>query len=273
VTAEAAAAVAGLASGGLVPEVGLVLGSGLGAVAEAIEDANAIPYRDLPGFPVPTVEGHSGRLILGRLAGVPIACLQGRAHLYEGLGADAVTLPIRTLQRLGARRLLLTNAAGSLVPEIGAGRLMLITDHIDFSGRNPLIGPNDAAFGPRFVDLTEAYDPELRSRLLEAAAGEGITLHQGVYVCCVGPSFETPAEIRAFRTIGADAVGMSTVPECIVARHCGMVVAAVSVITNLAAGLGSGPLSHDQTLAGVGKAADNFGRLLHRFLADLGAGT
>jgi len=255
------------------PEAALVLGSGLGAVAEIIETPQAIPYAELPGFPEPTVEGHAGRLLLGRIAGLPVACLQGRVHLYEGLPASAIRTPIRCLRRLGAKLAVLTNAAGGLDPATPAGSLMLISDHINLMGQNPLTGRNDDGFGPRFPDMSAAYDADLRGRLRTAAAAEGISLHEGVYLACLGPSFETPAEIRAFRRLGADAVGMSTVPECLVARHAGMRVAALSVISNLAAGLGDAPPSHEATLAAVAAAAQRVARLLHRLCAELAAGT
>lgn len=251
------------------PRAALVLGSGLGAVADLVEAPLAIPYREIPGFLSPSVEGHAGRLILGRIAGLEVACLQGRVHLYEGHGAAAVLAPIRTMQRLGAELVVLTNAAGSLDPEMPAGSLMAIADHINFTGQNPLTGPNDEAFGTRFPAMTEAYDPALRRRLAEAAAAEGIALREGVYLAYAGPNFETPAEIRAFRRLGADAVGMSTVPECLAARHAGLRVAALSLITNLAAGLGDAPPSHAETLAQVAKSAALVARLLRRFLAAL----
>ena len=267
----AAAVAARAVAGDFTPRVGLILGSGLGDVAKAIAETKTVSYRDLPGFPESTVEGHAGRLVLGNLSGVPVACLQGRAHLYEGHAPAELAIPIRTLKELGCDTLVLTNAAGSLDPAIPVGGLMLLSDHINFTGRNPLTGPNDDAFGPRFFDMTDAYDPDLRRRFLAAAAEEAIALTEGVYLCYPGPNFETPAEIRAFRVLGADAVGMSTVPECLVARHCGLRVAAISTITNMAAGLGGAPLSHAQTLMGTGQAAHDVGRLLARFLRNLDA--
>jgi xanthosine phosphorylase len=222
---------------GFEPRVGVVLGSGLGAVAEAVEDPVAIPYGDLPGFPRPSVEGHGGTAVAGRIGNVPVAVLQGRAHLYEGVDHDLVRTPVRALRAAGAEILVLTNAAGSLRPELGPGRLMLITDHINLSGVNVLTGPNASELGDRFTSLRDAYDPELRDGLRAAADELGIELAEGVYLAVGGPSFETPAEIRAFRTMGADAVGMSTVHETIVARHCGLRVAAVSAITNFAEGM------------------------------------
>lgn len=267
---DAAAAVAAVrARTDLVPRVGIVLGSGLGAVADAVENAVSIPYAELPGFPVGEVAGHARTLHLGTLAGVPVAILQGRAHLYEGVEPAALRVPVRTLRGLGAELLLLTNAAGSLMPEVGPGRLMAITDHINLMGANPLTGPNDESVGPRFVPLGALYDPDLLARLHVAAEAEGIPLVGGVYLAVSGPSFETPAEIRAFRTLGADAVGMSTAPEAIVAAHCGLRVAAVSCITNLAEGLGDELLSHENTLAAAALGATDLARLIPRFLEEL----
>jgi xanthosine phosphorylase len=251
------------------PRLALVLGSGLGGVADAVQDAVAIPYADLPGVPVGSVAGHAGRLVLGRLSGTPVAILQGRAHLYEGIPAPQLAVPTRTAKALGAEMIVLTNAAGSLRPEVGPGQLMALTDHINLSGANPLTGPNDDALGPRFVPLGAAYDAELRARLHAAADALGIALADGVYLQVAGPSFETPAEIRAFRVLGADAVGMSTVPEVIAANHVGLRVAAVSAITNLAEGLGDEPLSHEQTLASAQVAAADLERVLLRFAEEL----
>ena len=256
--------------GAITPRIGIVLGSGLGAVADAVQDRRSVPYRDLPGFPVGAVAGHAGQLHLGTLAGVPVAVFQGRAHLYEGIEPGATATPIRTAKALGCESVLLTNAAGSLRSEVPPGRLMVITDHINLMGANPLTGPNDDALGPRFVGMGEVYDPALRARLHAAAAAMDVPLAEGVYLAVSGPSFETPAEIRAFRTLGADAVGMSTVPEAIAARHCGLRVAAVSVITNLAEGLSPEPLTHEHTLAAAAAAAGDLQRVLHRFVEDLG---
>jgi xanthosine phosphorylase len=251
------------------PRVGIVLGSGLGAVADAVADPVAIGYEELPGFPRPTVAGHAGRAVLGRLAGVPVCVLMGRAHLYEGGDPTPRVAPIRALRAAGAETVVLTNAAGSLRPEVGPGRLMAIADHINLTGHNPLVGPNDDAVGPRFPSLRDAYDPQLRARLRDAAAQRGIDLAEGVYLAVSGPSFETPAEIRAFRTLGADAVGMSTVHETILARHAGLRVAAVSAISNLAEGLSDVPLSHEQTLADAQRAAGDLAALLEAFLGGL----
>ncbi len=254
------------------PRVGVVLGSGLGAVADAVSDPVVVSYEELPGFPRPTVAGHAGRAVLGRVSGVPVAVLQGRAHVYEGGPMDALRVPVRTLRAAGAEILVLTNAAGSLRPEVGPGRLMAITDHINLTGINVLVGPNDEAVGPRFPPMRDAYDPELLAELRATADGLGIALAQGVYLAVSGPSFETAAEIRAFARLGADAVGMSTVHETTVARHCGLRVVAVSVITNLAEGLSDVPLSHEQTLRDGERAAGDLGRLLLGFLERIGGG-
>jgi purine nucleotide phosphorylase len=261
---RAAAAVAAVrARSALAPRVGVVLGSGLGAVAESVEAAVAIPYGDLPGFPAAAVGGHAGRLLLGRVGGTEVAVLQGRAHYYEDGRADAMAVPIRCLAGLGCEVLLLTNAAGSLRREWGPGSVMLITDHIGFAGVSPLIG---ARGDDRFVDMVAAYDPDLCARMRELAQRLGLVLREGVYLWARGPQFETPAEIRAARTLGADAIGMSTVPEVILARHVGLRVVAVSLITNLAAGLAAKPLSHAQTLTTAAAGAAAIERLLHAFL-------
>jgi xanthosine phosphorylase len=247
------------------PRLGIVLGSGLGGLADALEGAVAIGYDELPGFPEPGVAGHGGRLVLGRLGGLPVAALQGRRHIYEGGEPTGMAAPVRALGRAGVDALFLTNAAGSLREENGPGSLMAIADHINLLGVNPLTGPNDERIGPRFPSLRDAYDPELRGLLQAAAERLGIPLPEGVYLATAGPSFETPAEIRAFRTLGADAVGMSTVPEVILARHAGLRVAAVSAITNLAEGMGGEALSHEQTLHHASAAAEDLTRLVTAF--------
>jgi len=253
------------------PRVGVVLGSGLGAVADAVEDPVVVSYEELPGFPRPTVSGHAGRAVLGSIGGVPVAVLQGRAHLYEGGSLDALRAPVRALRAAGASVLVLTNAAGSLRSDVGPGRLMAITDHINMTGVNLLAGPNDSDVGPRFPSLRDAYDPDLLSILRASAQRTTVDLAEGVYLAVGGPSFETPAEIRAFRVMGADAVGMSTVQETILARHCGLRVAAVSVITNLAEGMTDEPLSHDQTLSAAEAGAGDLTRLLLDFIPHLAA--
>ncbi len=250
------------------PRLALVLGSGLGAFADRVEDPAVFAYADLPDFPVGSVAGHAGRLLVGTLEGSPVAVFQGRAHLYEGIDPRAAAVPVRTARALGCEAVLLTNAAGSLREEVPPGRLMVITDHINLMGASPLTGPNDDRLGPRFVGLGDAYDLELRARLHTAAEHVGLRLAEGVYLAVAGPAFETPAEIRAFRVLGADAVGMSTVPEVIAARHVGLRVAAVSVITNLAEGLGDEPLTHEHTLAAAAAATGDLQRVLARFVEE-----
>jgi xanthosine phosphorylase len=257
---------------GFRPRLGIVLGSGLGDLADALDDAVAVPYAEIPGFPPSTVAGHAGRFVLGTLDGVPVACMQGRFHLYEGHEPAVIKLPIRTFAALGVEALLLTNAAGSLRADATPGALMLITDHLNFAWTNPLVGPNDDEWGERFVGLEDAYDPELRARLLRIAGELGIRLHEGVYCSVLGPPFETPAEIRAYRVLGADAVGMSTVPEVIVARHAGIRVAAISAITNLAVGMSAEPVDHEQTLRGAAMAAADLTRLVRAFVGSFAGG-
>jgi xanthosine phosphorylase len=254
---------------GLRPRVAMILGSGLGGLTDAIQSPIAVPYRMLPGFPESRVPGHAGRVVAGTVAGVPVVALSGRAHVYQALPVDAYRVPVRTLRNLGVEILILTNAAGSLRRPVGAGRLMMIRDHINLLGMNPLAGPNDDSYGPRFPDMNDAYDPDLRRRLRRAAKQARVTLAEGVYLAYPGPSFETAAEIRAFTRLGADAVGMSTVPETIVARHCGMRVAGVSVITNLAQGLAPAAPSHAETLAVATRATRQLSRLLNEFLKAL----
>jgi len=251
------------------PSTALILGSGLGGVAEAMEVDTAIDYGDINGFPVSTVSGHSGRLLIGRIDSMPLACMQGRMHLYEGYPPQSLAHPIRTLARLGVDTLILTNAAGSTLEDLPAGTLMMLEDHINFTGCNPLLGPNDETLGPRFVDMSEPYDAGLRHQLSTAAEKERIALESGVYVQVLGPNFETPAEVRMLSRLGADAIGMSTVSECLVARHAGLRVAAVSLITNLGSGLADKPLSHDETIHEAEKAYDKMTRLLTRFIRDL----
>jgi xanthosine phosphorylase len=254
---------------GAQPRVGVVLGSGLGPVADSVEDATVIPYSDLPGFPQPSVEGHVGRAVAGSIGGVPVVAFQGRAHLYEGVDVDELRTPVRALKAAGAEVLVLTNAAGSLRADLGPGSLMLIEDHINQTGVNVLVGPNEDELGPRFPSLRDAYDPELRADARKAAREIGVQLTEGVYVAVSGPSFETPAEIRAFHTLGADAVGMSTVHETIVARHCGLRVAAISAISNYAEGMGEEAVSHEQTLRDAAKAADDLAPLIAKFVGGL----
>ncbi len=253
----------------VVPRVGLVLGSGLGALADAIEDAVAIPFEDLPGWPVATAPGHAGRLLLGRLAGVAVVALQGRFHLYEGNDPGLVVQPVLLFRRLGATVVVLTNAAGGVNPAFGPGTMMAITDHINLTGRSPLVGQNADELGPRFTDLTQVWAPHLRERLHTAADAEGITLDDGVYAGLLGPSYETPAEVRMLRTLGADAVGMSTVLEAIAARWIGLEVCGVSLVTNAGAGYSGMPLTHEEVLAAGAEAGPRLARVLRRFIADL----
>ncbi len=258
---QSAAALAA-ALGGLRPRVAIVLGSGLGGLAARVEQATTVPYAALPGFPVLTVAGHAGNVILGRLGGVPVAVLNGRKHFYETNDPYPLRTMVRTMRALGVETLFLSNAAGSLRAHIKVSELMLITDHINFLGLNPLTGPNDEAFGPRFVPMSEAWDPALGAKVRATAAQFGITLHSGVYVAFRGPSFETPAEIRMAQGWGGDAVGMSSVPECLIARHCGLKVVGVSCITNMGAGLSDEKLSHAHTLENAAKGAADFERLV-----------
>ena len=252
------------------PEIGIILGSGLAGVATGLDDAVVIPYSEIEGFPEAGVEGHTGQLLIGRQGGRSVACLQGRWHAYEGHNLADIALPIRTLKALGCQSLLITCAAGSLQKDMPPGSLMMLTDHINWPGLSPLIGPNDNKVGPRFTDLSNVYDSELQEVMRKSAAHASIHLHEGVYLWCLGPSFETPAEIRAFAALGADAVGMSTVPETLAALHCGLKVAAIAVITNFAAGMQSG-LSHEQTLAAGAKAAPMLTTLIGEYLQYLPA--
>lgn len=253
--------------GDFSPKFAIILGSGLADIAEDIVDPIAIKYQDIPGFPVSSVSGHPGELICGTLNSVPVVCMKGRFHYYEGLSFEQIAVPIRTLKALGVSDLVLTNASGSLNTEMVPGSLMIIEDHLNFSGVNPLIGANDESIGPRFVDLTETYKNEHIKNLRFAANKLDIELFSGNYIWVSGPTFETPAEINAYRILGADAVGMSTVPEAILAKHCGMDVCGVAAITNLAAGLSEHHLSHEETLSQGKIAAYNMRRLLTEFVA------
>jgi purine-nucleoside phosphorylase len=246
-----------------------VLGSGLGGLADDVKDPVAIPFEDLPGWPAATAPGHVGRLLLGRLGGTPIVMLQGRFHMYEGNDPGLVVQPVLLFQRLGARLVVLTNAAGGVDPAFGPGTLMVIRDHLNLTGRTPLLGPNDDV-GPRFVDLTSAWDPELRDALHAAGRAEGVELAEGVYAGLLGPQYETPSEVLMLRTLGADAVGMSTVLECIAARWCGLRVCGVSLVTNAGAGYTGEPLTHEEVLAAGAEAGPRLARVIRRFVADLG---
>lgn len=249
------------------PVIGVVLGSGLGAFADSLLDATRIPYAEIPHQPAPRVVGHAGQLCVGTAGGVPVACLQGRVHAYEGHSPDAVVFGARLLARLGCRAVLLTNAAGGIRAGLGPGTLMLITDHLNLSGWNPLVGPNVDELGPRFPDLSRAYDPRLLAAAERVAAEQGVTLARGVYASLLGPSYETPAEIRMLRQLGADAVGMSTVPEVIALRHLDVAVGALSCITNLAAGIGDAPLAHAEVEAVARSARDRVVTLLGAWIA------
>lgn len=240
------------------PEIGLILGSGLGVVGDRLEEAVTIPYGDIPHFPVSTVEGHAGELALGLLEGRKVALMRGRFHLYEGYDAEQIALPIRVLKRLGVRTLLVTNAAGGINTSFVPGDLMLISDHLNLTGRNPLVGRNDDSLGPRFPDMSEAYSKRLRAVARETAAALGIPLREGVYAGLLGPSYETPAEIRMLRALGADAVGMSTVTEVIAARHAGLEVLGISCISNMAAGILDQPLSHEEVMETTERVKERF---------------
>ena len=255
---------------GFTPRLAMVLGSGLGVLADEMQDATAIRFDQLPGFPVSTVHGHAGELVLGTLAGVPVACMKGRGHFYEGYGMGVMTSAVRTLKLLGCETLLVTNAAGSLRPQVDAGSLVAISDHINLMPGTPLVGRNDERFGQRFFSMANAYDNTLRDLLHDTALAAGITLHDGVYLACPGPNFETAAEIRMMATLGADLVGMSVVPEVVAARHCGLKVVGVSVVTNLAEGLGKIALSHEQTLKYAAIGAKDLVRLLQAFVEQVG---
>lgn len=251
---------------GFNAKIGLILGSGLGRLAEQLTHVTVIDYADIPGFPVSSVKGHNGKLHLGYLNNVPVACLQGRVHYYEGVDYHKMRTLIRSLKILGCDTVFLTNSSGSLHEAVGVGEVVAISDHINMQFHNPLVGPNDNEFGDRFVGMENAYDPELRQELHHAAKTQGITLHEGVYVGVLGPAFETPAEIRAYRILGADLVGMSTVADVILARHCGLRVVALAAITNLAAGMHNEQLSHEVTLQGAKIAADKMMRLIGEFM-------
>lgn len=255
----------------LVPAIGIVLGSGLGGLADELEEPVAIPFADLPGWPAATAPGHAGQLLLGRFGGTAVALLQGRFHLYEGNDAGLVVQPVLLFRRLGAATVVLTNAAGGVNPDMGPGTLMVIADHLNLTGRTPLLGPNADAIGPRFPDLVDAWSPRLRAALHAAGVAEGVDLAEGIYAGLLGPQYETPAEVRMLRTLGADSVGMSTVLECIAARWCGLEVCGVSLVTNAGAGYTGQPLTHAEVLAAGAEAGPRFARVIRRFVADLAA--
>jgi purine-nucleoside phosphorylase len=255
----------------LEPRVGVVLGSGLGGLAEAIEDGVEISYDQIPGWPVSTAIGHAGVLVLGTVDGVPLAVMRGRAHLYEGVPADRAVLGVRVLSRLGIETLVVTNAAGAVDESYRPGMLVLISDHVNLMGTSPLVGPNDETLGPRFPDMSEAYDRELRRMAREAAARLGLEVGEGVYAAWLGPQFETPAEIRLMRAVGGNLAGMSTVPEVIAARHLGIRCLGISVVTNMAAGVGSDKLDHSEVLAAGAEAEPRLTALLREVLPALAA--
>lgn len=252
------------------PDVCIVLGSGLGSYAESFEDAQIIEYKDIPGFPVSTVPGHAGRLIFGKKHGVNVACMQGRFHCYEGYTAAETVIPLRSLIKLGITKLLITNAAGGINTDFEPGNIMIITDHINFTFLTPLEGPNLDEFGPRFPDMSYAYDKKLVGALLDAADEKDIHVRQGVYCMFKGPAFETPTEIKAARIFGADAAGMSTVPEIVAAAHAGVKSCALSCITNMAAGILDQPLTHEEVMETGKIAADNIKTLIDGFLKRMG---
>ncbi|WP_281868410.1 purine-nucleoside phosphorylase [Brevibacillus parabrevis] len=251
------------------PTIGLVLGSGLGVLADEIENPVVIPYHEIPGFTVSTVVGHKGQLVIGKLQGKQVVAMQGRFHFYEGHGLDAVVLPIRVMKLLGVETIIVTNAAGGINEGYDPGDLMLISDHLNMTFRNPLIGPNDDELGARFPDMSEAYSKELRQLARQVASEQGINLREGVYVGLLGPSYETPAEIRMLRQLGGDAVGMSTVPEVIVARHMKVNVLGISCISNMAAGILEQPLSHDEVMETTEKVKAQFLALVNGIVAKL----
>lgn len=252
-----------------VPKVGIILGSGLGSLAEQLTDAITIPYQAIPGLQSGHVIGHASLLVMGHLQGIPVVCLKGRLHLYEGTPYEPIRTLVRIVKQLGAESLIVTGAAGSLRTDVDAGEIMMLNDHINFLPSNPLVGPNDESIGPRFVSLEDAYDPGLRDVMASAAKKLGIALSEGVYLSLLGPSFETPAEIRAFKLLGADAVGMSVVPEVIIARHCGLRVAGIAAITNLAVGLSTEKVTHEVTLQYAEHAARKLIKLVPEFIKDL----
>ncbi len=253
---EAAAYIASVAPQN--PEIGLIMGSGLGVLGDYIEEATVIPYDDIPHFPVSTVEGHAGELMVGKLAGRTVVLMRGRFHMYEGYGPELTAFPVRVMKELGVKQLVVTNAAGGINTGYQPGDLMIITDHINLTGRNPLIGPNDEELGPRFPDMSEAYSRRLGAIAKTEAAKLGFELREGVYVGVLGPSYETPAEIRMMRTMGADAVGMSTIAEVIAARHSGIEVLGISCISNMASGILDQPLSHQEVMETTEKVKSQF---------------
>ncbi len=253
----------------LQPHVAIILGSGLGAFADEFEDSVAIPYSEIPGFVSSTAEGHVGRLVIGKVGQIPVLATQGRVHFYEGYSLEEVTFPIRTFKLLGIKTLVLTNAAGGVNVQLQQGALMVISDHLNLMGVNPLRGPNDERFGPRFPDMSEAYSRDLQEAVIEVAREQGVEIRRGIYAALAGPSYETPAEIHMLRACGADAVGMSTVPETIVARHMGIDVLGISCITNMAAGIGDDPINHAEVMDTGRRVRSVFTQLLRGVIPKL----
>jgi purine-nucleoside phosphorylase len=251
------------------PRIAIVLGSGLGGFADDFEDAVGIPYEDITGFMRSTAQGHAGRLVVGKVDGVPLLAMQGRVHYYEGYSLEEVTFPIRTFNLLGIKTIVLTNAAGGINVQLTQGALMVISDHVNLMGANPLRGPNDDRFGPRFPDMSAVYSPELQELVVEEAKAIGVEVRRGIYGALTGPSYETPAEIHLLRNLGADAVGMSTVPEAIVARHMGMEVLGISCTTNMAAGISDEPINHEEVMATGDRVRETFTELLRRVIAGI----
>ncbi|WP_127575067.1 purine-nucleoside phosphorylase [Paenibacillus barengoltzii] len=255
---------------GLTPKVGLILGSGLGVLADHIEEPVSINYSDIPFFPQSTVEGHAGELLIGTVQGTPVVLMKGRFHMYEGYGPEMTAFPVRVMKELGVKTLLVTNAAGGVNTSYEPGDLMLISDHLNLTGRNPLVGPNDEELGPRFPDMSQAYSRRLREIARKVAADKGVPLQEGVYAGLLGPTYETPAEIRMLRTLGADAVGMSTVSETIVARHAGIEVLGISCISNMAAGILDQPLSHQEVMETTERVREKFLSLVLSIIPEIG---
>jgi len=249
------------------PRIALVLGSGLGSFADDFEEAVRIPYEEVPGFVRSTAQGHAGQLVIGKIESVPVLAMQGRVHYYEGYSLEEVTFPVRTFGLLGVKTLVLTNAAGGINVQLTQGALMVISDHVNLMGVNPLRGPNDERFGPRFPDMSAVYAPELQELAIDEARGIGVEVRRGIYGGLSGPSYETPAEIHLLRTLGADAVGMSTVPEAIVARHMGLEVLGISCITNMAAGISDEPINHEEVMATGDRVRESFAELLRRVIS------
>jgi purine-nucleoside phosphorylase len=249
------------------PRIALVLGSGLGGFADDFEEAVVIPYEDIPGFVRSTAQGHAGRLVVGKIDSVPVLAMQGRVHYYEGYSLEEVTFAVRTFGLLEVKTLVLTNAAGGINNQLTQGALMVISDHLNLMGVNPLRGPNDERFGPRFPDMSAVYSPELQALVIDEARAIGVEVRRGIYGALSGPSYETPAEIHLLRNLGADAVGMSTVPEAIVARHMGLEVLGISCITNMAAGISDAPINHEEVMATGDRVRETFAELLRRVIS------